>query len=171
MKTLQRYHWHSRSSSNPLYDILYFCHLFIRSHPTTTTTTSSTVTSEFVVHPCPSHSASVSTRTLNISCNSVYNQDTIVMVVFVFMIVITILSILLLVSVRVNSRNDRLARPSWFSIYPRSKESPEDDLTIFISPSRPALVGRTSAKGGPVMHITVTPPTPARLPSGRTHYR
>ena len=51
-------------------------------------------------------------------------------------------------------------------------ENLEDDMTIFtITPSRPMILGRTSVKGASVMHITITPPTPVRLPSSHTHHR
>ncbi|KAJ8590356.1 hypothetical protein M405DRAFT_816340 [Rhizopogon salebrosus TDB-379] len=91
----------------------------------------------------------------------------IITIVFVFTVVITILSILLLIIVRVRSHNDSLACPS-FARFPRSKDSLEDELTVFVSPSRPTVVGRTSAKGYPVIHVTITPPTPARVPSDLT---
>ncbi|KAG1756230.1 uncharacterized protein EDB91DRAFT_1342000 [Suillus paluster] len=94
-----------------------------------------------------------------------FNLSTIVMIIFVFMVIITVLGILLLVTVRVRRRDERHARHSWFSRFPRSKESSGDDLTVFVSPSRPTIVGRTSTKGCPVIHMTVTPPTPAQIPS------
>ncbi|OJA12678.1 hypothetical protein AZE42_10987 [Rhizopogon vesiculosus] len=104
------------------------------------------------------------------SASSTGSISTTAIVLFVFTIVITILTIILLVGVRVRNRdhNDHLARPSQFPIFPRSKASLEHDLTVLISPSRPTVVGRTSTKGYPVIHMTITPPTPARLPSGRT---
>ncbi|KAG0705227.1 hypothetical protein DFH29DRAFT_1077825 [Suillus ampliporus] len=94
-----------------------------------------------------------------------FNLSTIVMVIFVFMVIVTVLGILLLVTVRVHRHNDRHACHSWFSRFHQSKESKEDDLTVSVSPSRPTVVGRTSTKGFPVMHMTVTPPTPAQIPS------
>ncbi|OAX34688.1 hypothetical protein K503DRAFT_868758 [Rhizopogon vinicolor AM-OR11-026] len=104
------------------------------------------------------------------SVSSTGSISTPAMILLVFAIIITILTVILLVSVRVRNRdhNDHLVRPSQFSIFPRSKASLEHDLTVFISPSRPTVVGRTSTKGYPVIHMTITPPTPAQLPSGRT---
>src|SRR6267154_4852453 len=92
-------------------------------------------------------------------------QGTIVMVVFVFMVVVVVLSILLLVIMHVHRHNDRHARHACFSRFPRSKESLEDEWNVSVSPSRPTFVGRTSTTGCPVIHVTVTPPTPVRLPS------
>ncbi|KAG1843595.1 hypothetical protein DFJ58DRAFT_747852 [Suillus subalutaceus] len=83
-----------------------------------------------------------------------------VIMIFVFMVMVTVLGILLLVIVRVRGHNDRYACRSLF----RRKESSDDDLTVSISPSRPTVVGLTSTKGFPVMHMTVTPPTPAQAP-------
>lgn len=92
-------------------------------------------------------------------------EGTVVMIVFVFMVMVAVLGILLLVIVRVRRHNDRHACHSFFSRYPRSKESSDDDLTVSISPSCPTVVGLTSTKGFPTMHMTVTPPTPAQGPT------
>ncbi|KAG2358703.1 hypothetical protein BDR07DRAFT_1489134 [Suillus spraguei] len=94
-----------------------------------------------------------------------FSLGTVVMIIFVFMVIVTVLSILLLVIVRVRRHNDRYSCHV-FSRFPRSKESSDDDSsTISISPSCPTVVGLTSTKGFPVMHMTVTPPTPAQAPT------
>ncbi|KAG1826728.1 uncharacterized protein BJ212DRAFT_1473961 [Suillus subaureus] len=80
------------------------------------------------------------------------------------MAMVTVLGILLLVIVRVRRHNDRYACRSLFSRFPRRKESSDDDLTVSISPSCPTVVGLSSTKGFPMMHMTITPPTPAQAP-------
>ncbi|KAG1903977.1 uncharacterized protein F5891DRAFT_1171201 [Suillus fuscotomentosus] len=89
-------------------------------------------------------------------------QGTIVMIIFFLMVMITILGILLLVIVRIRRHNDCYACHS-FSRFPRSKESTDDDSTVSISPSSPTIVGLTSTKGFPIIHMIVTPPTPAQV--------
>ncbi|KAG1754201.1 hypothetical protein EDB19DRAFT_2034748 [Suillus lakei] len=91
-----------------------------------------------------------------------FSLSTIVMIIFVFMVLVTALGILLLVIVRVRRHNDHHTRRSRF---PQSKESSGDDLTVSVFPSCPTVVGHTSTKGFPVMHMTVTPPTPAQVPA------
>ncbi|KAG2034262.1 hypothetical protein BDR03DRAFT_965548 [Suillus americanus] len=93
-----------------------------------------------------------------------FSLGTVVMIIFVFMVMVTVLGILLLVIVRVRRHNDRYACRSLSSRFPRRKESSDGDLTVSISPSRPTVVGLTSTKGFPMMHMTVTPPTPAQAP-------
>ncbi|KAG2349335.1 hypothetical protein BDR05DRAFT_955216 [Suillus weaverae] len=90
-----------------------------------------------------------------------FSLSTVVMIIFVFMVMATVLGILLLVIVRVRRHNDRHVCHSWF---PWSKESSDDDFTVSISPSCPTVVGLTSTKGFPMVHMTVTPPTPAQVP-------
>ncbi|KAG1778597.1 hypothetical protein EV702DRAFT_1196107 [Suillus placidus] len=97
-----------------------------------------------------------------------FSLGTVVMIIFVFMVMVTVLGILLLVVVRVRRHNDRHVCHSWFSRFPWSKESSDDDFTVSISPSYPTVVGLTSTKGSPMMHMTVTPPTPAQVPK-RAH--
>ncbi|KAG2149188.1 hypothetical protein DEU56DRAFT_908894 [Suillus clintonianus] len=92
-----------------------------------------------------------------------FSLSTIIMIIFVFVVMITVLGILLLVIVRVHRSNDRDARHSWFSGFPRSKESSGEYLTDSLS--CPTVVGLASTKVFPVMHVTVTPPTPARVPT------
>ncbi|KAG2066108.1 hypothetical protein BDR04DRAFT_1234170 [Suillus decipiens] len=93
-----------------------------------------------------------------------FSLGTVIVIIFIFMVIVTVLSILLFVIVRVRRHNDRYSCHA-FSRFPRSKESSDDDSIISISPSCPTVVGLTSTKGFPVMHMTVTPPTPAQAPT------
>ncbi|KAG1832743.1 hypothetical protein EV424DRAFT_1552889 [Suillus variegatus] len=93
---------------------------------------------------------------------SAFSFGTVATITFVLMVMVTILGILLLVIVRIRRHNDRYACHS-FSRFPRSKESTDDDSTVSISPSCPTVVGLTSTKGFPIIHMTVTPPTPAQV--------
>ncbi|KAH7921498.1 hypothetical protein BV22DRAFT_1038622 [Leucogyrophana mollusca] len=90
-----------------------------------------------------------------------FDTTTIITLAFIAMFVAMVLAVSALVSLRSKAHRDR-RQPVRHRRYNLKRSSFEDSMLFAVSPSCPAVVGHLSRQDFPIMHMMVTPPTPAR---------
>ncbi|KAH7915980.1 hypothetical protein BJ138DRAFT_761490 [Hygrophoropsis aurantiaca] len=85
---------------------------------------------------------------------------------FLALFLVTVFTVSALVCLRLKAfRSDRSRRAMFHRRQePRRGESAaiEDSMYLVVSPSHPTIVGHWSKQNLPIIHMTITPPTPAK---------